>query len=359
MLPLTATDLALLTAANLTVDFGAELLDANDMLIEDISADLIGGTPSRKNYADVHGTCSIDLLRALDWPNARVRLYQTLTAGTLTKRYNMGTFLPTVPDHAVGETPPTFSVGGMDKLHLLQGFVGDTYVVPTGDGYLAAATAAITAAGVTGLAPLFDGAAQNKTLTEPMVWVLDPSDLTSWLRVINDLLAAIGYRGLWVDGDGRFRSEPYQNPATRPSEYTFDLNDPNTNIVGDPRTYSVDEFEALNWWRFIRDGMNVAPVEGAGQYTVDRSAGGVQRRKPVKVTAADQAALVSLGDRTVTEDTLVTRRLKITTGPMPVLGHFDVVTLIDPVLGTLKCLVHSYSTPLNGDEVTYDLEVIG
>lgn len=350
----------LLTSRNVEVGYGADLLDADDNVVDDLTDDLISGSVGRGNYNDIHGTCTIGLLRALDWPNARVRLWQSLSAGGSTVTFPVGVFLLTTPtENLGGEDPGTWEVDGYDKLYLLQHIVTDTYVVPATTGYLDAVRTALTVSGYTGLPPLLDGTAQAKVLDEDYVWVLDADNPISWLRIINDLLAAIGYSGLWVDETGRFRSAPYQRPVERASEWTFDLADDRTNIVTPERVVETDEFERLNWWRFIRDDLETRPVENNGQYTVDHTAGGTRYGKIERLTAADQESLVTQGNRIVDEDTRVVRRLEISTGPLPILGHFDVATYKDPDMpGPLKVLAHSWEMPLDGSDVSLTLEVI-
>ncbi len=350
----------LVTAANLRVDFGAELLDANDQVIEDISEDLAGGEVEHNNFADVHGTCSLQLSRELDWNTARVRPYQTLTAEGLTKTWPLGVFLLTTPETPLGENPKTYTVAGYDKLHLLQKPVGDTYFVATGTGYLVAVAQVITAAGYTGVAPFLDGTAVEKTLAAPMVWVLDTKSPTRYIDVVNALLSAIGYRGLYADASGRFRSEPYQSPAIRPPVWTFDLGDSRTQIVGERRTLTTDGFTQTNWWRFIRTGQSVAPTEGSGMYTVDLSAGGTKVKSVTERNAADQASLEAAGDVIVQAAQQVTRTLEITTGPWPVAGHLDVVQYKDPA-GAMdhRCEVRSWRMPLDGkSDMSLTLEVL-
>lgn len=53
------------------------------------------------------------------------------------------------------------------------------------------------------------------TLSSPLVWAAGTSKLT----IIADLLDALGYAGLYVDGLGAFRAEPYIRPADRPTSY--------------------------------------------------------------------------------------------------------------------------------------------
>lgn len=359
MQPYTAAEAAALVSRQVVVDYGLDLLNDEDQVVGDLTPDLAGGTVARSNYAAVHGTVDLTLHRALDWGTARVRPWQAVTGKGVTVRRNLGVYVLTTPDTvATDDDAPTYEVQGLDKLHLLQHEIGDTYVVPAGTAYLDAARQAITDAGVTGLPALFDGTAIDKATTAPLVWLLDTEDPATWLRVVNDLLAEIGYRGLWVDQDGRYRAEPYQSPAVRPVEWTHDLDDDRTNIVGPERTLTTDTFDRVTWWRFVQDDLGVQPVEGAGLYTVARPDGGPERRRVLKVRAADQAALVSIGLQEIDKAERRTRTLEITTGPLPILGHFDVSRIEDPDLGTLKVLTQSHEIPLDGGDVSLTLEVL-
>lgn len=360
MQPTTTEQRALITARNVTVGYGADLLDENDNVIGDLSQDLVGGKVERGNRNTIHATCTITLLRALDWDTARVRLWQRLTTSTATSLWYLGVYVLTTPKETVGdEAPGSWDVVGYDKLVLLRHAVPDTYVVPSGTKYLDAVLQAINDAGVTGVPAALDQAAADKTLDTDFVWVLNPQQPTVWLTLINDLLAAVGYQGLWVDEVGQYRSHPYVRPSDRGSEWTFDLADPRTNIVGPQRTLETDTFERLNWWRFIRENTDTRPTEGNGQYTVDRSGAGTKYAKVVRLTAADQESLVAQGDRIVDSDTRVVRRLNITTGPMPNLGHFDVVRIEDPSLPTItRAMAHSWSTTLDGSDTSLVLEVL-
>lgn len=59
-----------------------------------------------------------------------------------------------------------------------------------------------------------------RTLTAPLVWEAGTSKLT----IVNDLLDALGYQALWVDGVGNFRLTRVTRPAERSTRYTM-LND--------------------------------------------------------------------------------------------------------------------------------------
>lgn len=351
MLPISDAQRAALTAPAVDVDFGAHLLDGDDRVIGDLSADVLDVSVERAMYADVHGTCELSLTRDLAWGVDRVRPWMSVNGFA----WPLSVFVLTSPEVEAGEEPRTRRVSGFDKLWLLQGAVGDTYVVDAGTSYLDAIRGVLVDAGVPG-GLLLQGDRQDTVLAEPAVWVLTETG-PSWLRVVNDLLGMIGYRGLWADEIGRFRSEPYIPAEERGSVWVFDTADPLTSIVGEDRSLSADVWGAPNWWRFVRR-MGARPVEGGGVYTVDRVAGSAPRRRVVFLDAADQASLVSQGDRIVGQDTQATRLVTLECSPLP-LTHFDVVTLTDPDLGLFSArgLVRRWSVD-GGGVMGVEVEVL-
>jgi len=355
----------LLTGPRVEVSAGLELLDSANVLVEDITNDLLSGQVDRSNYADVHGTCNLAISRELAWGKDRVRPYLTLSDNGVTARFNLGVFVLTTPDSKRGETPASFDVSGFDLIYLLQAGPSDTYMVASGVTYLAAVQAVITASGV-GSTVQLDGTLQSTTLPAPMVWALTPDSPSSWLRIINDLLSAISYRGLWANEDGVFRSGPYQDPSVRPVEWTFDTANLTTNLVGEDRSLASDVWAARNWWRFVRKDASTQPTEGAGMYTVTNpstgrtsvAALGRTVRAPVQyLEAADQASLVSQGDRIVATDQAVSRTFEITVDPLPIAGHFDIVQLIDAG-DSDKCQVSSWTMPLDGSPGRWTLKAV-
>lgn len=362
---LTATQVTtLLTGDTLSVTGGLELLNSSNQLISDISDDLVGGSVKRANYADVHGTCTLQIARELAWGKDRVRPYMTLTANGVSARFNLGVFICTSPKTPRGITPVFYDVDGFDLIHLLQTTgPGDTYVVTAGTSYLTAVQAVITASGVNASLQL-DGTLGSTTLPTTMVWALI-SPAPSWLRIINDLLAAINYRGLWADQDGTFRSGPYQNPTNAPVEWTFDTANKTTNLIGEDRTMSADVWGIPNWWRFIRTKMTTQPTEGAGIYTVTNQSTGATSidavgrtiRKVVYLDAANQSSLVSQGDRIVAEDKQESRTFDVAMDPLPIAGHFDVVQLIDAGRSD-KCVVTNWELPLDGSPGQWTLKAV-
>lgn len=326
----------ILTGPQMVVSAGLELLDESNDVVEDLSDVFVEGSVARDNYAEVHGSVNLKIQRELEWGKARVRPYMTVGDNDGNEaRFNLGVYCLTTPNTVLGEVPTTYEVTGYDLLYLLLNGPGDTYEVAAGTTYIAAVQAAVTASGV-GAPVNLDGSDQNKALPEAMVWALPAG--ASYLRIINDLLDAIGYVELYADHDGVLRSEPFVARSAQTPEWTLDTSDANTNIVGEERTYTVDVWSAPNWWRFVRNNMTAKPVEGAGIYTVENLSDGRSSqqslgrivRKPVEyMDAADQAALVAQGDRIVDEDRQVEREVRLRVDPLPCMWHRDVFYLAD------------------------------
>ncbi len=90
-----------------------------------------------------------------------------------------------------------------------------------------------------------------RTLPAPLVW---PAG-TFKLRIVNDLLDAIGYNALWMDGVGAFRATPYVRPALRSIRYSM-LNDAEGNrlqreLVDGPESIYTPQ------WKRDRDAFRV------------------------------------------------------------------------------------------------------
>jgi len=339
-------------------------------LVANISADVSAGVVHRDNYASVHGTVNLTISRALAWGKDRVRPFMLLSsgsAGVSASRWNLGVYLLTTPDMPLAESPITYSVTGFDQLHILQDFIGDSYSVAAGANVLTAVRTALTAGGIT--APvLLDTTAAASVLSTALTFPLTSSESPTWIQVVNGLLAAISYRGIWCDQDGAFRSGPYVNPSAAPVEWTFKVGDLITGIVASERTVAQDLWNAPNWWRFIQNGLTAAPVEGAGQYTVQNASTGLSSQASVGRTvhapvvfldAVDQASLVAQGDARVAVDMRTTEVITAKLSPFPAAWHFDVVTYSDAALGSdRKAQCRSWTLPLNGSDMDYTLESI-
>lgn len=355
--PYTAAQIvSLLTAPNLTVESGLELVDVNGNVLDDLSEQLQSGQITRHNLANIHGTCTLTVAQQLVWGRDKVRPYMVLSVPGITARWNLGVYVLSTPDTVIGESLQTWSVTGSDLLYLLASPVGDSYSVASGANVLAAVRTAIGNA-VPGATVLLDGTADSRTLPQAMVWPLTSSTISTWLDVVNGLLASVGYRGVWADWDGNYTSQPYLDPAVRAPEFTFDADDIGASIVGVNRTVTNDLWQSPNWWRFIAQNWAGTVAEGAGQYTVQNVSTGPASqqqigrtvKKVVYVNTADQTSLQVQGDRTVAADKRVTELVTVQLGPMPAQWHQDIIEYVDAAAGgSLKAETRQWTLDLLG-----------
>jgi hypothetical protein len=348
-------------APGVIIGSGLEIIDLGLNVIEDISADLAGGSVSRSSYATLHGSCKLGISRDLAWGSVLLRPYYTMTDGITLARFNLGAYYTSTPARELEQTPVTFDVDGFDMLLALDDPVGSSYAIDAGRAYLAEVEAILLALGYTAYA--IDQTAAAKVLPTARVWVLD--DNLSWLTIVNDLLAAVGYAGIWSDWDGRLRVNPYILPSGRGPEWTYNA-DRVTAMLGSSRSIVRDFFRTPNRWVFRRgnDMDGPAPVEGNGVYTVlnqdqgDTSIDGRGGRVITRAEAldvADHESLVSTADRLIDDDKRIAVKLTLTTFPNPLHWHFDRLHVDDPrMAGVSEILGTSWTLPLTGGDQTHE-----
>lgn len=334
------TTATLIASAALEVTFGCDLLDSSDQLVEDISDSLRldGSSISRNMNANIHGTCILNISEEFSWHSQRVRPWVTLVDQRTgeTQKWNLGVYLCETPARVAGESPQTFYLEGYDKLVLLQSPVGSTYTVAAGTSYVTAVGDVLTAAGISGYIIDTSSAA---TVADEKVWPLHEDN--TWLRVVNDLLGAIGYRAIYVDRDGVFRSEAYVAPSGRTPVWAYDSTAANT-IVEDGLLTESDLWQIPNRWVFYRDDPNITlPSEGAGIYTVVNQSDGptsIDQRgrtitRVVPLDVANQTALVTRGSSIVEQDRQPLVHLDFSTSVNPLHWHGESFTMTSPELG--------------------------
>jgi hypothetical protein len=349
----------------LEVAAGLELLDVGLNVLADLTDNFKGGSVSRASYDTLHGSATLQVATTLDWGTAILRPYMTLSNGTIGARFNLGAYLTSSPETVAGEDPATHDISGYDILHWLNVATGEAYVVAAGTGYLAAAETILQTQGIT--AYLIDQTQADKTLAAPRVWVLDQR--TTWLNVVNDLLAGVGYQGLWSDWDGLLRATPYLLPSDRAGEWLYDT-DPATSMLGPSRKITRDFFSAPNRWVFYwsQDPSGAAPVEGNGLYTYVNQSNGptsvaargrVITAAPQQLDVVDQTALVALAQSKIDADLRLSTTIDVPVAPNPLHWHFDRVTANDPGLGALsEVVVTKWTLPLDGGDGTQAWSVL-
>lgn len=342
----------LIEASDLAIDWSMALYDSSEAYVADITADMTEGTITRNLYRTLHGTATFRLSRQLLWGSQRLgpSITLTSTAENLTATWAMGRWLTSIPRRVVGAVPESYEVEAYDKLMLVDTLVGRSYSVPTGTAYLAAVETILgTELGETSYE--LDQSAIATVTTANMNWILD--DSTTWLRIINDLLGAIAYEGLWVDRDGRYRARPYTPPDERGTAWFFDADDSASTIVGQTRTVvpsragdqATDPVDTPNAFVFVNSDIGQAPpTVGNGIYEVTNQTAGPTsvaargRTIPLITTinggVSSQASLILIGDaRALLAQLRFRTHLELETGPVPPLWHYDIVDLIDSELG--------------------------
>lgn len=362
-----------LTARSVEVAAGCDRLNPATLAVaESLDAHTVGGFIERNMNREPHATLSLDLTRKLRWGIDLVRPWQSLTdrATGLTARWHLGAYVLTTPTSEIGEDEPVYQVQGFDRLRLLEREVAAAYSVAAGVTYRQALLDVFAAAGLTGV--LIEGSAADSTLPQAKSYPLigtstDPDQTTSpvtWLRIVNDLLTAINYRGVWADESGLFRCQAYLPPAERAPEWVFDADDRLT-ILSEERSVTEDVWALPTRWVFRWTN---APAGTAGAdltYQRDLPAGhelsaqarGLVWPRVIDYEAASRAAFVALGDRRVALDTASRLSVAASTGPFPGAGHFDVFTYTDAAAGgTSKVQAASWRLPLDGGDVTWTWE---
>lgn len=356
--------------STIAITYGADALDENFAQVADISAYVSGGSTITSSVtATVQRTCTLNIdadVVDTGWSylSGFVRPFMRITdvASGFAAVFRLGVYTLPTPGRELGTTPATLAFSGYDLIYLLRQPIGDSYEVPAGSDPAAAAAAVIGLAipGVTVLTT-----ASGSTLPTQMTWPFDASAPTTFLDVVNALLASIGYRQVWVDWEGQFRIEPFIDLQGVSAEWTFDYS-ADDNIIAASHTQDVDIYDVPNYWRFVMADLPDLPVEGVSQFTwTDSSPANpgstVNRGRLVRhiesVTAADFPALLSYAQRTIVANLAPGETFTVSTAPFPLAWHMDVIDYKDPALsGTLpstpgasrRVVATDWTLPLDG-----------
>lgn len=367
-------------------DAGYELLDGNNNPVYDLSEYLVrpNSKVERNCNADVHGSCLLNTEYPHNWGVDRVKIYYLIACDAVPLgpiRFDLGVFVLTTPNQPLGDAVPIYPATGYDLLYLLNKPIGDAYSVAAGVNVLSTVRSIITA--VTGSSfVILDGSKAASTVAVPgMTWTVQDAASVTWLQVVNALLATVSYRPLWCDQNGYYRSEPYVDPATRPSEFVLGAGDTAIAryldaqgwqqhvIVGkDARSIARNAWNQPNWWRFVQAGLTFQPIEGNGQYTVQNLTAGPTSQQaagvikaPIQILqATGQVDLQAQGDRIVAQVIASAESLTFTTAPLPIAGHYDVMTYADPTLPgaeSRRVVAQQWTLPLDGKDMSWTTDI--
>lgn len=358
--------------ASFDTDFGVELIDMDLNILGDVSDYFSAGTIARQNFANIHSIATLSMDQALDWGNTIVRPYMTMTgpvssvATTLTTmRFYQGAYFVDSPEEDMAQVPSTFDVTGYDILSILDDSIGDDYSIDKGEGYLTRVEAILQGVGVTRY--VIDQDATASVLTSPKVYTLDEDP--TWLQVVNDLLAGVGYQGIWTDQNGVFHCGVYRTPTDRAPEWLLTADVSNT-LLTQRRKRSRDYYAAPNRWVFYQSNLTeTQPVDGNGRYeytnetvgetSVEARGGRTITKPPVGVDVADHAALLAYAQRVIDADMQIPTKISQETAPFPLAWHMDKYAVSDPTLGAaINVLGMSWTLNLDGSDMQQEWSVI-
>jgi hypothetical protein len=355
------------------VTMGMELLDQGLSIIDDISEDLRAASVSRNSYANMHASLTFTIDNQLSWGNSIVRPYMEMTGVTSatdttlsTMRFYLGAYVTDTPEEDMSLNVSSFDANGYDILSLLDDSIGDGYSVDAGELYLTRVELILQSRGFTKYVIDQDQAAA--ALTSAKTYTVD--DNVTWLTVVNDLLAAVGYAGIWSDHNGYLRAQVYRSPTGRGPEWQMSDN-PAVTLLTNRRTRQRDFYDAPNHWVFYRNsttegeqptndnGLRYEYTNQTGGETSVEARGGRVITKVVGVDAVDATSLQAQAQRTIDADNLIPTTIKIETAPFPLAWHFDRIEVSDAGLGALvQVVATSWSLALDGSDMQWEWTVL-
>ena len=266
-----------------------------------------GGSLDWSVSKQIHGGGSLNLEAepaGIDWVATRLRI--THLRGDLATP--MGVWVPAVPERKITPSRTTATVQLLDKTSLLDIEVPYMSQVEAGVVVTDRVAEICRRLGVPQLALT----PSSKTLRETITWDAG----VTWLKVINDILAAIGHGSIWADGLGWLRAEPYQAPADRPLAGVFGPRDSDLRVLPE-WTDSLDISAIPNRIVVWTTGsLTQKALRGDAELPADHPLGhrrrGDRPRAITGVEAADQQVASQIAARELATATTLTRRVTCT-----------------------------------------------
>ena len=177
----------------------------------------------------------------------------------------LGVFLIAAAPEDWSDTGRVLNLELLDRATVLdQDSVAESYTVAATTSILSAVAAVVASAGES----INVDADVTDALSSAMVW---PAG-TAKLQIVNDLLGALNYNSLWVDGVGNFQATPYVVPAKRPLTYELltgvsrELVDGERSIYSQEWSRDKDLFDVPNKVIAVQSATGDVPAL-VGEYT--------------------------------------------------------------------------------------------
>lgn len=295
---------------------------------------VLSGTVSNNALADIKRTAKFTVLDrgSINYLKDRIKPWARLAMPDGGKvEWPLGVFLLATPERVLDEVGTvTREVEAYDQLLVLNDDkVVDRYSVAAGALYTTAMAALVAA---------FSYSIIPSALTLPAALEWPPG--TPKLRILNDLLGAINYESAWFDESGRLICRPYQSPALRSSEYTYDTSATRGMLTGSVRQ-GLDLFSVPNKWVLVKSEADQPTIVGTYTNTSTSSPTSTLSRGRTIVDvreeqdAADQTTIDAKAARLGFESSQVFENVAFTTAAMPMHSNADVLNLDIPGLALL------------------------
>lgn len=295
-------------------EYWVMLLDLQDRPVRRLEG-VTGGRLTQNVHARTRGGGSLEYTGPpVEWLRHRVQPWVRVTTGKTVWETPLGVYSPSAPVTSYDDNTISVSIELYDKTELfLQDKLTETLSVGPGRPVTSIVRDMLSEYG---RASIVDKTDQLRTT---MVWGID----TPKLQVINDLLGAINYFSLRVDGRGIFRVEPYRAPAQR--GITLTLADNEYSVYTPEFTHDYDTYEAPNQVICLSEGDGVEPALRAVAKITDPTSQLSHEYRERWITktldgvaATSQTVLQARAERFLTEATQVGSKYAIQTAHIPV-----------------------------------------
>ncbi|GAA2545615.1 hypothetical protein HD598_002173 [Neomicrococcus aestuarii] len=334
-------------------------LDRNLNLIEEV--DGVDACSVELNFnSDVRGSGSFSYLGSIDWRKGNlIRPVYTVKAGDSVASWPLGVYVPMSPQRKHGATGSPWEFQMYDRMMLLRDIkMSNTYTAAKGINAIGRVKYLLTFWGL----PQYVIDDSDEVLRTAITW--EPG--TTVLRIVNDLLAAVNYFSIYADGNGYFRSQPYQRPQDRAVEFGFV--DDEKGIYAPEFTEDYDDYAVPNRVVVVSEGDSDAPaIRGFAQDNDPNSpfstvtTGRILTAEPESVELTSEAVAMAYAKRRLGELQQITSGFDIEHAPIPLVGG-DVVTFANSTSDiSIRAVVQkvSYSSELGALCSTTLREVVG
>lgn len=291
---------------------------------------------------------------AVNWLSDRIRPEMTIDGVT----YPLGIFLPASVREKETDTQKSVQIEAFDQCWILRDTKTESLqYFAAGTAYLTAIQTLLTAAGIA----LVSITPSEAVLAEAREdWNIG----TSYLEIINQLLAEINYNPIWFNEEGLAVLEPASMPTAENIEHTLDDTKVRSLLLPNI-SRETDIYQAPNVFIVVCSNADKnAAMSATAENTNPQSPLSIARRGRRIATVvqvdniADQNELEAYANRLRNESMISGETIQVTTGLLPGYGVADVVALQYGDLFT-TCIEHSWSMQLQvGGSMQHTLEKV-